>query len=56
MINEQELKDQTETIRTEEKSIVDFEVIKEALQRLRQLAKTLPPNHLSLTVCGRACG
>jgi hypothetical protein len=38
MVNEQELKDQTETIQKGK----DLQAIKEALQRLRQLAEKLP--------------
>jgi hypothetical protein len=38
MVNERELKDQTETIQMEK----DLQAIKEALQRLRQLAEKLP--------------
>jgi hypothetical protein len=37
MVDEQELKDQTETIQ-----MGDLQAIKEALQRLRQLAEKLP--------------
>jgi len=42
MANEQELKDQAQTIKMEESRIIDFQAIREALQMLRQLAETLP--------------